>query len=441
MSDLDNDYFEKILCYRSLTDSTYLASIVDYIKPKYFKSKNIAKIFEIINDFYTRREKLPTLTEVKAYLTTDEFRESFKQLVESFKDLDKNIDKSELYDNTERFIKEKSVYYTMLEVAGDIAKGTVDTSEILNKFETSCNISLVTDRGLDLYRDIDLIVEDLTSVQKAIPSTWSWFDEALNGGFQENGRALYVFAGETNVGKSIFLGNIASNIASQGKTVLVISLEMSEMIYAKRLSSNITKIPLKSLKSEVLTLKQQIDEISKSNPECKIIIKEFPPSTVTSHQIQGFIKTITSKGIKIDAIILDYINLLKSPIGINSYERVKYATEQIRALTYIFNCPIITATQLNRQGYDVKNPGIETIGESIGLAATADVIISIFQDEEDKELGCVKLGMMKNRFGPNHGTTIMKLDYSTLTVTEDESLMNQGDQGNITKSLNMFSNS
>jgi len=96
---------------------------------------------------------------------------------------------------------------------------------------------------------------------------------------------------------------------------------------------------------------------------------------------------------------------------------------------------------LNRQGYDVKNPGIETIGESIGLAATADVIISIFQDEEDKELGCVKLGMMKNRFGPNHGTTIMKLDYSTLTVTEDESLMNQGDQGNITKSLNMFSNS
>ena len=49
----------------------------------------------------------------------------------------------------------------------------------------------------------------------------------LDGGFLENGRSIYVFAGETNVGKSIFLGNIAVNMAKQGKTVLVVSLEMS----------------------------------------------------------------------------------------------------------------------------------------------------------------------------------------------------------------------
>ena len=53
---------------------------------------------------------------------------------------------------------------------------------------------------------------------------------------------------KSNVGKSIFLGNIACNLASKGKTVLVISLEMSEMIYARRLSSNITRIPMKELK-------------------------------------------------------------------------------------------------------------------------------------------------------------------------------------------------
>ena len=91
-------------------------------------------------------------------------------------------------------------------------------------------------------------------------------------------------------------------------------------------------------------------------------------------------------------------------------------------------------------GYNTNNPGLETIGESIGLAATADVIVSIFQDDEDKELGVVKMAMMKNRFGMNHGVTTMKMDYATLTVTEDDSLSNQGDQSSITKTLAMLSN-
>ena len=419
MSNLDLDYFERIICYRSLTDSTYLASIVDYIKPKYFKSKNIAKIFEIINDFYGKREKLPTITEVKAYLVTDEYRDSFKQLVESFKDIDKNIDKDELYDNTERFIKEKSVYHTMLEVASDIAKGSIDTSDILNKFETSCNINLVTDRGLDLYRDVDLIVEDLTSIQKAIPSTWEWFDDALNGGFQENGRALYVFAGETNIGKSIFLGNIATNIANQGKNVLLITLEMSELLYARRICTNVSKIPLKELAINSQSLRQALKE-QEDDGKGRIFIKEFPPSTVTPNQLKAFIKKIVDQGIKIDAIVLDYLNLLHSTVGSNSYERIKNVTEQVRAMTYVFNCPIISATQLNRAGFSSANPDLTTISESVGLAATADVIVSIYQNEEDRELGIIRLGMMKNRYGPRGHTQAMRIDYSTLTITQAE---------------------
>jgi replicative DNA helicase len=419
VSDLNLDYFEKIICYRSLFDSTYLASIVDYIKPKYFKSKNIAKIFEIINDFYIKREKLPTLTEVKAYLNTEEHKESFRQLVESFKDIDKNIDKDELYDNTERFIKEKSVYHTMLEVASDITKGNIDTSDILNKFETSCNVNLVTDRGLDLYRDVDKIIEDLTSVQKAIPSTWEWFDDALNGGFLENGRALYVFAGETNIGKSIFLGNIATNIANQGKNVLLITLEMSELLYARRICTNVSKIPLKELAINSPSLRQALKEQEESG-KGSMFIKEFPPSTVTPNQLKAFIKKIVDQGIRIDAIVLDYLNLLHSTVGSNSYERIKNVTEQVRAMTYVFNCPIISATQLNRAGFSAANPDLTTISESVGLAATADVIVSIYQNEEDRELGIIRLGMMKNRYGPRGHTQAMRIDYTTLTITQAE---------------------
>ncbi len=421
MSRLDLDYFENVIVYKSLTDSTYLSSIVDFVKPEYFKTKNIASIFKIISEFHNKRQKLPTITEIKSYLTTDDLRESFKDVVQSFTLLDKHLDKDELYENTERFLKEKAVYHTMLSIAEDVAKGSVDTSIALDKFEKSCNISLVTDLGLDLYGNIDAVIEDLTTVQKTIPSTWPWLDDALNGGFLENGRALYVFAGETNIGKSIFLGNIATNISAQGKNVLLVSLEMSELLYAKRLCTNVSKIPLKDLANNPHALRQAVKEQRESGTG-NIFIKEFPPATITPNQLKAFTKKIIDTGIKIDAIVLDYLNLLHSTVGSNSYERIKNVTEQCRAMSYIFNCPVISATQLNRSGFDQENPDLNTISESIGLAATADVIVSIYQNDEDRELSIIRLGMMKNRYGPRGHTQAMRIDYPTLTIQQADDI-------------------
>jgi|TARA_R110002020_G_scaffold37458_4_gene113152 replicative DNA helicase len=417
VSKLDLDYFENVLIYKSLTDGTYLASIADFVQPEYFKKKAIASIFTIIKDFSEKRNKLPTPTEIKSHLVSDEQRESFKALVTSFNEIDKNLDKDELYDNTEQFLKEKAVYHTMLNVAEDVSSGKVDTSIVLDKFEKSCNINLVTDLGLNLYNDIDLLIDDINSVERHIPSQWEWLDEALGGGFLEAGKSLYVFAGETNIGKSIFLGNVAHNIAKQGKNVLLVTLEMSELLYARRICTNVTKIPMKELASNTSSIKQAIND-----EEGKIFIKEFPPSTITPNQLKGFIKKFQDQGIKLDAIVLDYLNLMHSSMGNNSYERIKHVTEQVRAMSYTFECPIISATQLNRAGFDTDNPDLATISESIGLAATSDVIVSIYQNEEDRELGIIRLGMMKNRYGPRGNTQAMRINYSTLTIEEADDI-------------------
>ena len=417
MSKLDLDYFENILIYKSLTDSGYLASIADFVKPEYFKNKSIASIFNIIKDFSEKRNKLPTATEIKSYLVSDEQKESFKGLVKSFSDIDNTLDKDELYDNTEQFLKEKAVYHTMLNVAEDVSKGEVDTSVVLDKFEKSCNINLVTDLGLDFYGDVDKLIDDLNSVERYVPSKWEWLDNCLGGGFLEAGKALYVFAGETNIGKSIFLGNIASNIAEEGKNVLLVTLEMSELLYARRICSNVTKIPMKELAQNSASIKHGM-----SNEDGKIFIKEFPPATITANQLKAFIKKFEEQGIKLDAIVLDYLNLMHSTVGNNSYERIKHVTEQVRAMSYLFNCPIISATQLNRAGFDTDNPDLATISESIGLAATADAIISIFQNEEDRGIGVIRLGMMKNRYGPRGNTQAMRIDYSTLTIEQADDI-------------------
>ena len=123
-----------------------------------------------------------------------------------------------------------------------------------------------------------------------------------------------------------------------------------------------------------------------------MLIKEFPPSTITPSQLGAFIKKIQQNGVELDAIVLDYVNLMHSPMGNNSYERVKIATEQVRALSYQYNCPVITATQLNRSGYDKEDPSLDTIGESMGLAMGADAIFSVFQKEEDRDLDIIRMG-------------------------------------------------
>ena len=439
---LNLDFYEQIVIYKSLTNEQYLGSVIDHIKPEYFNDKNIRRIYALIKNFYNKNHALPSVTEVKSYLINDELKESFKTVVKNFTTIDRDFNNKELLSSTERFIKERAIYNTMLSVAEDVSSGKVNTSFILDAFEKSCNIDLKSEIGLDLLKDIDTVIDDLKREEPTISSKWDWLDDKLDGGFLENGRSLYVFAGETNVGKSIFLGNLATNIANQGKTVLLISLEMSEMMYARRLSSNISKIPMRDLRMDSNSLKVQIEEHSKENPNCKIIIKEFPPSTITPQSLQGYIKELINKGIKIDAIVLDYLNLLKSADGNNSYEKIKMVTEDIRALSYVFECPIISATQLNRSGYDEENPGLDTISESIGMAATADCIFSIYQDDEDKELGIVKMGMMKNRFGANYGTTSLRIDYNTLTVSEDETLNDDtgGDLGDLSNTLGMLSN-
>ena len=433
---IDSNFYEHIIFYNCLVNKTYLASICDYLNPNLFKNKDIKSVIGIITDFFKNNDNLPTNTEIKAYLTDDALKQSFKNVLTKIVDIDKKFNKEELYKNTENFLKERLVYNALLQAAEYLDSNNLDTHKLLTKIESAVNIDLSTRYGTNLLHDIEDFITELNRDEPVIPTGWKWLDSKLDGGFLENGRSLYLFMGETNVGKSIFLGNIATNIALQGKKVLLITLEMSEVMYSKRLASSITKIPMSDLRSDTQTLKQLLTETREQQKNSAILIKEFPPSTISPGQIGAFIKKLIQSGFAPDAIVLDYLNLLSSPQGINSYERVKYIAEKVRAISYEFNCPVISATQVNRSGYNVDAPGLETISESTGLAATADAIFTIWQKDEDKELGIVNLGVVKNRFGPNFGNTVLRVDYHTLSLKEDEMISGTAEALDFSKSIN-----
>lgn len=413
---LDLNYFENILVYQSLTNTSYLADIIEYIKLDYFNNSDIRVVFKVIKEYYKQYHKAPNASELVQYLVSDEQKESFKKVIQTSKTLDKNISYDEIIINTERFLGERAVYTTMMDIAGDFKN--LDISNVYQRFHDACNIRLYKDLGLDFYRDVDKLVDYLGKPNPTISTGFTWLDQKLGGGYLEEGKALYIFVGQPNVGKSIFLGNAATTIASQGKNVLLVSLEMSEMMYASRLASKMTKIPIAELRNR----KDEIKHILEGKERGKIIIKEFPPSTLSPEQLENYYKTVVDSGIKIDVMVLDYINLLRGKASAQSYEKIKEIAEQVRAIAVKHGISVLSATQKNRQGVNNTESDMTTVSESMGLPATADAMFDISQTEEDKELGIVRLGMMKNRFGPNFGKVALRVDWNTLDIYEDSSV-------------------
>jgi replicative DNA helicase len=415
-SNLDLDYYENIILFNSLLSQEYLSTIIEHVDLNYFNDSSVKIIFNSIISFFKERNVPPTLTEIKSRLTSDTERKAFNEVATRFKQIDPKFNKDELITNTERFLKERCLFKTIVDTAEKLTQGKADSTLILKDFEKANNISLWEDSGHWYFEEIDEHIKELVTIYKPLPTGWNFLDEKLEGGLYP--KTLTCLVGQVNIGKSIFLGNLAANMVLKNNNVLLISLEMSEFMYARRISTQLTQIPHNQLKLYTDELKEQISHI-KQTLESKLIVKEYPPKTVTVQHIDSYITKLIHKGFKPNIVVLDYINLLR-PVSknLNSYESVKEIAEQLRSLSFKYNIPFVTASQVNRPAFNSSNPGMESISESIGLAATCDVICSLWQEDQDKELGVINFGMQKNRFGVNFGHCAFQINYETLTLKE-----------------------
>jgi replicative DNA helicase len=415
-SKLDLDFFENVILLNALSNPEYLSSIVSHLDVSFFNDKNIAKVVSKVVEFFKERGSVPSITEIKARMSSEDDKKALTEIKKKLTELDSNYNADELLNNTEKFLKERFVYNTILKIADKFADQNFKLEEALVDFEKAYSISLRENLGHWYFEDIDKHIKELTTVYNPIPTGWKFFDEKTEGGLYP--KTLTVFAGQVNVGKSIVLGNIATNMLLNDKNVLLVSLEMSEFMYAKRISTQLTQIPHGDLKMYTEELQEQVNHI-KRKVKSNLVIKEYPPKTVTVRHIDAFISKLKHRNFVPDILVIDYINLLH-PIGknLNSYESVKEISEHLRALSFKYNIPVVSATQLNRGSFNTSSPGMEGIAESIGLAATCDVICSLWQEEEDKEFGIINMGIQKNRFGPNFGQAAFKCNYNTLTLKE-----------------------
>jgi replicative DNA helicase len=422
MSKIDLDFFEKIIIQQVLKkDNTYLASCVDHLEKELFKNKDIAAIIGTIKEFYLERDAIPTFTELKTRLNSPEMKAHLEKVVKEIKDLDKDRDEDELIANTEYFLKQRKTDL-LLEKAVDekINDKEVNLDEFQKESEKIGNICLVDNLGLDYFQNNEQVVKYLQETDTFISTGYKVVDDAFSGGLFSEGRAIYGIAGSTNSGKSLLVGNIATNVIRQGMDVVIITLEMSEKRYAKRISGMLTGIAINELSEKIDNYKEYIKDFISDN-KSRLIIKEFAAKSVTAGNIKAFIQRLGNKrNFRPRVICLDYHTLCKTTkANIPKHDEFQYLTQEVRRLTYDFEAPLITPAQLNRDGHRSNGAGLDNMAGSYSMLSDFDNVTIISQTDEDRELNQIQVKGCKARDGAINGGGILKVDYNTLRFFEE----------------------
>lgn len=221
----------------------------------------------------------------------------------------------------------------------------------------------------------------------------------------ENSRyyANGVSSHNTGVGKSMFMCHFAASVLAMGKNVLYITMEMAEEKIAERIDANLLNATLDELpKMTAESFTNKIQKLVKKT-QGKLIIKEYPNSSAHAGHFRALLEELKNKKkFKPDVIIVDYLNIcassrIKFGNG-SSYTIVKAIAEELRALAQEYDVPILSATQVNRDGMNSSDIDLTNTSESIGLPQTVDLMIALISTEELENLNQILVKQLKNRY-------------------------------------------
>lgn len=424
--DLSQDQIEPIILNRFYRNREYISVVVDYFDKRFFINKLVGDVLYFLVEYYKKFSKLPNLETfkmiVKKYCDKTGAKEnSIINMIESSILSDTDVDEEFIKRQIIKFFQYQMMNYAVIDNLENIEKRK-DASKCIDIFQKAMGITLTDGIGLDLFEQVDPYVERISKPEQKISFGYKELDAATGGGLPIDGRVLVIFMAQTNLGKSMFLSNVAINFLKQGKFVLLYTLEMAEDIYAKRICSAITDIKIEDLIYDKDKLKAKIFDFSKLYPEGKLLLKEFPPSSVNAHHLTIFTDKIIAKvGRKPDVIIIDYINLMtpcKASDQGGSYERVGDISKEVRTMSYKYFAPVLSCTQTNRGGYDNTDPGLQHVSDSSQVGFTSDFVGALWQGEGDMELGKINMTILKSRLGKVGKLLSYHVNYDTLKISE-----------------------
>jgi replicative DNA helicase len=321
-----------------------------------------------------------------------------------------------------------------LDSVNDFEQTVIAANKIRSIADEMSRTNFVDDDG-DLGSDFDE-AENHTqdSSRYKVRSGFGTIDHMLGGGFDIG--SLTILMAETNVGKSLWMQNLAVSCANLGYNVLYITLEMSERKVIKRLGAMRLKIPINdydNVSKDTDEMKRKIDNLINTIENSddlfekkvgKIFTKFWPAGTANVNDFDNFINKLQiAKKVKIDVILIDYLSLMIPPKSSSTdslYVKGKLLAEGVRALGHKYSCPVISAVQVAKDAWNSKDISLESVPESKAIPETSDVFFVIIRTEEMKRQNLYRLKLLKQRDGDFLKSQVkISLDTNFLLLNND----------------------
>jgi hypothetical protein len=410
-----------------LSDRIFLQTVYDILKPEMFDSEaNEWLVTKTLSHFDTY-SKLPTLDVFKTEVDKVE-RDVLKQsIVDNLKQAWNLLDSEDLEyvkEKTLEFCKNQTFKNAILESVGLLEEGKFDV--IKSKIDSAMKAGQDTDIGHE-YKE-SIVERYESTIRDVIPTGWDVINELVDGGFGKG--ELVIFAAPPGIGKSWALINTGMAAVKAGKTVVHYTLELNEGYVGQRYDAVLTGISVPNLKFSLDDVKSQV-----GNLRGELIIKCWPTKSAGLNTIRASLDKLKLQGKNPDVIIVDYADLLKGNSRKERHEELEELVEGLRGIAGEYECPLFTASQINRSGADDDVITGTKIAGSFSKLMTADFVVSLSRKIEDKLAGTGRWHVIKNRFGPDGMTLPSKANMSNgrIQIFSDDSIDGKKTQQDMSK--------
>lgn len=246
-----------------------------------------------------------------------------------------------------------------------------------------------------------------------IPTGFASLDRALGGGLKPG--KVIVLGARPTVGKTSKAGQIATNVAATGHSVLVFSQEMTAGELTDRFVANAANVSLERLSTGQLSDEDwsRVSEAAQRLSTCPLFVDDTP--ALTLHQVRGKARQVRRKhGLAL--IVLDYLQLMSgSGTAERRHHQIEAISRGLKQLAKELDVCILVLSQLNRSSTDRPGgePEMSDLKESGAAEEDADVVLLLHPmgNEGDGTL-LMLLKLAKNRQG-RRGRLALSFDGKT----------------------------
>jgi replicative DNA helicase len=391
--------FQLQLLNQIIVDKDFSHSIIDVIENNYFENKYFKIIIQMIREYYVKYDHTPSF-ETLEQITKSELQQEIasKIVMDTIKKIkDAPIDGvGFVQEKALKFCKQQELQKVMGKAQKIIDGGEFENYDTLEEMvKTALQVGAKDTSMLDVFSNLEQVLED--DYRHPVPMGIPGIDRLLKGGLAKG--EIGVILAPTGVGKSTILTKMANHAFNLGFNVLQIFFEDIPLVIQRKHFTLWTKIHPDDLSEKRDEVMSKVREIEESMPN-KLIMKKLPSDTMTMLQIKNQIRKMVSDGIKVDMIILDYIDCVVPDKNLgDEWKSEGSVMRAFEAMCHEMNIVGWTATQGNRSSISSEVVTTDQMGGSIKKAQVGHVIISVAKTLQQKEMKLATIAITKSRIG------------------------------------------